>query len=130
MATILVADDFHENRDVLCRMLRLVGHSTISAANGQEALDMAQEHRPDLILMDLSMPIVDGWKATTILKTTSDLRHIPIIAVTGHVTPDEINRAISAGCVDYLAKPVDFERLLGKVASLLGDTQRPPFLSS
>ncbi len=119
MATILVADDFLENRDILCRMLELVGHRTMSAANGQEAIDLAQAHRPDIILMDLSMPVLDGWEATARIKAHNDLHHIPVLAVTGHVTPHEIQRAIEAGCVDYVAKPIDFERLIGKVTSLL-----------
>lgn len=119
MATILVADDFLENRDILCRMLQLVGHQTLSAANGQEALELAQAHRPDIILMDLSMPVLDGWEATARIKAHNDLHHIPVLAVTGHVTPHEIQRAIEAGCVDYVAKPIDFERLIGKVTSLL-----------
>jgi CheY-like chemotaxis protein len=119
--TILVADDFLENRDILCRMLELVGYRTVSAANGQEALDLAQIHRPNIILMDLSMPVVDGWEATARIKAIDELRHIPVLAVTGHVTPHEIQRAIEAGCVDYIAKPIDFERLIGKVASLLND---------
>lgn len=119
MATILVADDFFENRDILCRMLELVGHRTMSAANGQEAIDLAQAHRPDIILMDLSMPVLDGWEATARIKAHNDLHHIPVLAVTGHVTPHEIQRAIEAGCVDYVAKPIDFERLIGKVTSLL-----------
>ncbi len=121
MATILVADDFLENRDILCRMLELVGHRTVSAANGQEAIELAQAHHPDIILMDLSMPVLDGWEATTRLKAIDELHHIPVLAVTGHVTPHEIQRAFDAGCVDYIAKPVDFERLIGKVTSLVND---------
>ncbi|ABU60328.1 response regulator [Roseiflexus castenholzii] len=121
MATILVADDFLENRDILCRMLELVGHRTVSAANGQEALDLAQTYHPDVILMDLSMPVLDGWEATARLKALDSLRHVPVLAVTGHVTPHEIQRAIEAGCVDYIAKPIDFDLLIGKVTSLLND---------
>lgn len=121
MATILVADDFPDNRDILCRMLELIGHRTVSAANGQEAIELAQAHHPDIILMDLSMPVLDGWEATTRLKAIDELHHIPVLAVTGHVTPHEIQRAFDAGCVDYIAKPVDFERLIGKVTSLVND---------
>ncbi|MCS6941155.1 MAG: response regulator [Roseiflexus sp.] len=121
MATILVADDFLENRDILCRMLELVGHRTVSAANGQEALELAQVHCPDIILMDLSMPVLDGWEATARIKARDDLRHIPVLAVTGHVTPHELQRAFEAGCVDYIAKPIDFERLIGKVTTLLNN---------
>lgn len=121
MATILVADDFLENRDILCRMLELVGHRTVSAANGQEALELAQVHCPDIILMHLSMPVLDGWEATARIKARDDLRHIPVLAVTGHVTPHELQRAFEAGCVDYIAKPIDFERLIGKVTTLLNN---------
>ncbi|MCS6840413.1 MAG: response regulator [Roseiflexus sp.] len=119
MATILVADDFFENRDILCRMLELVGHQTVSASNGQEALELAQAHCPDIILMDLSMPVLDGWEATAQIKARDDLRHIPVLAVTGHVTPHEIQRAFEVGCIDYIAKPIDFERLIGKVTAIL-----------
>ncbi|MGQ9547166.1 MAG: response regulator [Roseiflexus sp.] len=121
MATILVADDFLENRDVLCRMLELIGYRTVSAANGEEAIRAALTHRPDIILMDLSMPIMDGWEATSRIKALDELRHIPVLAVTGHVTPHEIQRAIEVGCVDYVAKPIDFEILVGKVTAFLKD---------
>jgi two-component system cell cycle response regulator DivK len=119
MATVLVADDFLENRDILCRMLELFGYRTVSAANGEEAIQMALAHRPDIILMDLSMPVMDGWEATSRIKALDELRHVPVLAVTGHVTPHEIQRAIDAGCVDYVAKPIDFEMLVGKVTALL-----------
>ncbi|MBO9322947.1 response regulator [Roseiflexus sp.] len=121
MATVLVADDFLENRDILCRMLQLIGYQTVSAANGEEAIQMALAHRPDIILMDLSMPVMDGWEATSRIKALDELRHVPVLAVTGHVTPHEIQRAIDAGCVDYVAKPIDFEMLVGKVSALLQD---------
>ena len=119
MAPVLVADDFLENRDILCRMLQLFGYRTVSAANGEEAIQMALAHRPDIILMDLSMPVMDGWEATSRIKALDELRHVPVLAVTGHVTPQEIQRAIDAGCVDYVAKPIDFEILVGKVTALL-----------
>ena len=80
---------------------------------------MALAHRPDIILMDLSMPVMDGWEATSRIKALDELRHVPVLAVTGHVTPNEIQRAIDAGCVDYVAKPIDFEMLVGKVTALL-----------
>jgi len=119
MATVLVADDFLENRDILCRMLQLFGYRKVSAANGEEAIQMALAHRPDIMLMDLSMPVMDGWEATSRIKALDELRHVPVLAVTGHVTPQEIQRAIDAGCVDYVAKPIDFEILVGKVTALL-----------
>ncbi len=123
MATVLVADDFLENRDILCRMLQLIGYQTVSAANGEEAIQMALAHRPDIILMDLSMPVMDGWEATSRIKALDELRHVPVLAVTGHVTPQEIQRAIDAGCVDYVAKPIDFEMLVGKVTALLQNSR-------
>ncbi len=123
MATVLVADDFLENRDILCRMLQLMGYQTVSAANGEEAIQMALAHRPDIILMDLSMPVMDGWEATSRIKALDELRHVPVLAVTGHVTPQEIQRAIDAGCVDYVAKPIDFEMLVGKVTALLQNSR-------
>jgi CheY-like chemotaxis protein len=116
---ILVVDDNPDNRDVLSRILELSGYAVISAMNGIHALDIAEQERPDLILMDLAMPEMDGWEATSNLKTRPHLAHIPVIALTGHVTSDDIRRAIHAGCQDYLAKPVDFDRLLYKVKTHL-----------
>lgn len=112
---ILVVDDNPDNRDVLSRILELSGYAVLSANNGVHALDVAEQSTPDLILMDLAMPEMDGWEATSALKTRPHLSHIPVIALTGHVTTDDIRRAINAGCQDYLAKPVDFDRLLHKV---------------
>jgi CheY-like chemotaxis protein len=117
VARILVVDDLPDNRDVLCRALRLFGHTVQSASNGHEAVETARSTPPDLILMDLSMPGMDGWTTTMTLKADRQLAHIPVIAVTGHVTPDEIQRALDAGCADYVAKPVDFETLMSKVGA-------------
>ncbi|MEM8963519.1 MAG: response regulator [Acidobacteriota bacterium] len=110
--TILIADDGADNRVILERLLQLSHFDTLVAENGDEAVTMASSHRPDLILMDLAMPKTDGWEATRRIKADAALRHIPIIAVTGHVTADEIERATEAGCSDVLAKPIVYEDLV------------------
>jgi CheY-like chemotaxis protein len=112
---ILVVDDNADNRYVIGRLLQLGGYTVMSANGGREAVQIAERERPSLILMDLAMPDIDGWHATAQIKDQPELAHIPIIAVTGHVTNDELNRAIHAGCTDYLTKPIEYERLMSKV---------------
>ncbi len=119
MKTILVVDDNYDNRNIIAQMLKISGYKVVCATDGLHALDMAASQQPDLILMDLAMPNLDGWSATARLKATPDLSHVPVIAVTGHVTHDEIARAIAAGCEDYLAKPIDYEMMITKVRSHL-----------
>jgi CheY-like chemotaxis protein len=117
--TILVVDDNHDNRTIIAQMLRISGYHTICATDGLHALDVAATAMPDLILMDLAMPKLDGWGATERLKADPSLSHVPVIAVTGHVTHQEISRAIHVGCADYLAKPIDYETMILKVRSHL-----------
>ena len=116
---ILVVDDNLDNRTIIAQMLKYSGYRTVMASDGHQAISMTECESPDLILMDLSMPVLDGWSATARLKAMTHLAHIPILAVTGHVIRDDIERAIEAGCSDYLAKPIDFETMLLKVESLL-----------
>jgi two-component system cell cycle response regulator DivK len=112
--TILVVDDTEFNRDLVVQLLQ-DAYDIIIAENGVEALDKTQQHRPDLILMDLGMPVMDGWEATRRLKANDDLRHIPVIAVTSHaMVGDEID-ARKAGCDDYLPKPIDEDLLIKKI---------------
>ena len=119
MKTILVVDDNFDNRTIIAQMLKISGYQVICATDGLHALDMAASHGPDLILMDLAMPNLDGWSATARLKSRPDMAHVPVIAVTGHVTHDEITRALKAGCEDYLAKPIDYETMIRKVRTYL-----------
>ena len=112
---VLVVDDNADNREVLTRMLELGGYEAICAANGQEALAVASKTPPELVLMDLAMPGMDGWAATEHFKANPELRHIPIIVVTGHVTGDEIHRAQQVGCQDIVSKPIDYYVLIDKV---------------
>lgn len=113
--TILVVDDNLDNRTIIAHMLTIGGFRSVTAASGDQAISMAEREPPDLILMDLAMPGLDGWSATAQIKARSDLAHVPVIAVTGHVTQNELERALRAGCADYLAKPIDFETMLLKV---------------
>lgn len=116
MARVLVVDDNEDNRRVLRRMLELEGHQVSSARNGELALAEARKGHPDLILMDLSMPGMDGWDATRHLKSEEALSTIPVVVVTGHLTSDEIRRAREVGCEDVVSKPVDYYVLADKVA--------------
>lgn len=115
MNKVLIVDDNKDNRIVLSRMLSYGGFSAISASNGFEALTTAKEEKPDLVLMDLAMPEMDGWTATAKMKEEEDLEDIPIIVVTGHVTGDEILRARQAGCRDLVSKPIDYHVLIDKL---------------
>lgn len=121
MATILLVEDNEMNRDMLSRRLERHGFDILIAKDGREAVDTARESNPDLVLMDLSLPEVDGWEATRILKDDAATRRIPIIALTAHAMSGEKERALAAGCNDYDTKPVDLPRLLGKIRRLLGD---------
>jgi len=116
---ILIVDDTDFNRDLVVQLLE-DDFDTVIAENGEEALQKTEIERPDLILMDLGMPVMDGWEATRILKANDNLKHIPIIAVTSHaMVGDEID-ARKAGCDDYLPKPIDEDLLLRKIRKYLG----------
>jgi CheY-like chemotaxis protein len=112
--TILVVDDTEFNRDLVVQLLE-EDYDIIIAENGADALDQTQKRRPDLILMDLGMPVMDGWEATRRLKADDDLRHIPVIAVTSHAMVGDEIEARKAGCDDYLPKPIDEDLLLMKI---------------
>jgi CheY-like chemotaxis protein len=116
---ILIVDDTDFNRDLVVQLLE-DDFETVIAENGEEALQKTESERPDLILMDLGMPVMDGWEATRLLKANDNLKHIPIIAVTSHaMVGDEID-ARKAGCDDYLPKPIDEDLLLRKIRKYLG----------
>ncbi len=120
MSEILIVDDNEDNRNVLQRLLEHAGHRGFTAKNGADALAMARERQPDLVLMDLAMPEMDGWAATATFKSDPQLASIPIIVVTGHVTSDEIHRAQEVGCQDVVSKPIDYYILVAKIARHLG----------
>jgi CheY-like chemotaxis protein len=119
MKRILVVDDNADNRSIIAQMLKLSGYDVECATNGQAALQVAATKRPDLIMMDMAMPVLDGWNTTQLLKAQPETAHVPVIAVTGHATSDDLQRAKLAGCDDYLIKPIDFEVMLHKVRMYL-----------
>lgn len=119
MATILLVEDNELNRDMLSRRLKRAGHSVLIAVDGQEAVDAALGKAPDLVLMDLSLPVFDGWEATRRIRAAG-ATSLPVIALTAHAMVGEREAALAAGCDDFDTKPVDFERLTAKIAALLG----------
>lgn len=121
MAKILLVEDNEMNRDMLSRRLIRRGYEVVMAVNGELALSMTVEEKPDLILMDMSLPIIDGWEATRRLKADSETSAIPVIALTAHAMASDRDKAMEAGCDDYDSKPVDLARLLGKMEALLPD---------
>jgi two-component system, cell cycle response regulator DivK len=123
MAKILLVEDSEMNRDMLSRRLERRGYEVVVAVDGQQGLDLARSQRPALILMDMSLPVVDGWEATRRLKADADLRSTPVIALTAHAMSSDRDRAIAAGCDDYDTKPVEMDRLLGKIETLLGRSE-------
>jgi CheY-like chemotaxis protein len=119
MAKILLVEDNELNRDMLSRRLSRRGHRVVEATDGEAALALAASERPDLILMDMSLPVLDGWEATRRLKAAPATRPIPVIALTAHAMVDDRERSLAAGCDDFDTKPVEIERLLGKITRLL-----------
>jgi len=120
MAKILLVEDNELNRDMLSRRLERKGYQVIMALDGAECLVCARREHPDLILMDMRLPIMDGWEASRRLKADAETRAIPIIALTAHTMPGDRDQALEAGCDDYDTKPIDLPRLLGKMTTLLG----------
>ena len=116
---ILLVEDNEMNRDMLSRRLKRKEYSVVCAENGQIGIDLAKSENPDIILMDLSLPVIDGWVASEQLKSDASTQSIPIIALTAHAMKGDRERAIEAGCNDYDTKPIDFERLLDKINKLL-----------
>ncbi|MBI1848343.1 MAG: response regulator [Candidatus Rokubacteria bacterium] len=120
MAKILLVEDNEMNRDMLSRRLARRGHEVVVAVDGEQGLAMAEAQTPALILMDMSLPVLDGWEATRRLKQGPATRAIPIIALTAHAMAGDREKALAAGADDFDTKPVDFERLLAKILALLG----------
>ena len=120
MAKLLLVEDNEMNRDMLSRRLQRRGFEVIFAMDGQQGIAMASSEKPDLILMDMSLPVIDGWEATRRLKADPATQRIPIIAITSHAMAGDRRQALDAGCDDYDTKPVELGRLLEKIERLLG----------
>ncbi len=119
MTKILLVEDNEMNRDMLSRRLERRGYQVVMALDGQQGVDMARSEKPDLILMDMSLPVLDGWDATRTLKAAPETKPIPIIALTAHAMSGDREKAMEAGADDYDTKPVEFQRLLSKMEALL-----------
>jgi CheY-like chemotaxis protein len=119
MAKILLVEDNEMNRDMLSRRLARRGHEILIAVDGAEGVARASADRPDLILMDMSLPILDGWEATRRIKADRTTSGIPVIALTAHAMAGDREQALTAGCNDYDTKPIEFDRLVGKISALL-----------
>lgn len=117
---ILYVEDNDDNIYVVKNRFTRAGFTVLVATDGEQGVAMASTERPDLILMDLRLPVLDGWEATRRIKAQPETRHIPIIALTAHAMSGDREKALAAGCDDFDTKPVDFERLLGKIQALLG----------
>jgi two-component system, cell cycle response regulator DivK len=118
--TVLLVEDNEDNRIIYATALRYAGYTVIEAITGTEGVRQARDARPDMILMDISIPELDGWEATALLKADVDTRHIPIIAVTAHALPGDEERSLAAGCDGYLAKPIPPAMLIAEVDRRFG----------
>jgi len=119
MAKILIVEDNPMNRDMLSRRLIRSGHLVVMAGDGRQGITSAQTEHPDLILMDMSLPEIDGWEATRRLKSDKSTRRIPVIALTAHAMSSDRQKCMEAGCDDYDTKPVDYQRLTAKIQAVL-----------
>ncbi len=121
MAKVLLVEDNEMNRDMLSRRLQRKGFEVIVAADGREGVAKASAESPDLILLDMSLPVMDGWEAARQIKHDPETRNIPIIALTAHAMAGDREKALEAGCDEYETKPIELPRLLGKIKLFLGD---------
>lgn len=119
MTRILLVEDNEMNRDMLSRRLKKKGFEVVMALDGKQGVEMAGDIAPDLILLDMSLPVMDGWETARHLKGNDATKQIPVIALTAHAMAGDKEKAIDAGCDDYDTKPIDFQRLLGKINSWL-----------
>ena len=122
MTKVLIVEDNEMNRDMLSRRLQRKGFDVEIAVDGQEGVDMAASGSPDVVLMDMSLPVIDGWEATRRLKADAATRSIPVIALTAHAMEGDREKALEAGCDDYDTKPINFKRLLEKIESCTGNS--------
>jgi CheY-like chemotaxis protein len=120
MAKVLLVEDNEMNRDMLSRRLERKGYEVVIAVDGQEGVDKARSESPSIILMDMSLPVIDGWEATRQIKADPALQRIPVIALTAHAMAGDREKALDAGCDDYDTKPIELPRLLEKMEALLG----------
>lgn len=125
MLKILLVEDNEMNRDMLSRRLSRRGYEVVSAVNGEEGVALCAKMLPDLVIMDLGLPVMDGWEATRRIKAAEATRYIPVIALTAHAMSGEEERARAAGCDDFETKPVELDRLLAKMAVWLPSPQAP-----
>ncbi len=125
MPKILLVEDNEESRDGLSRHLRRKGYEILLAVDGRQGVDVARAEVPDLILLDMSLPVLDGWQAARQLKAGAETRTIPVIALTAHAMAGDREKALEAGCDDYDTKPIEFSRLLTKIESLLEKRASP-----
>jgi CheY-like chemotaxis protein len=123
MPKVLIVEDNEDNRDALSRRMARRGFKVLIATDGRAGAEMARAERPDLILMDMNMPVVDGWEATRLVKSDPITADIPVIALTAHALAGDRGRALAAGCADYHAKPVDLPKLLAQIEEIL---TKPP----
>ncbi len=130
MPKILLVEDNEMNRDMLSRRLVRHGYEVALALDGQSGVEMTQTEAPDLVLMDMSLPVLDGWEATRRLKANAATQHIPVIALTAHAMSSDREKALEAGCDDYDTKPIELPRLLGKIAALLSGSESAPGANS
>ena len=119
MPKILIVEDNEMNRDMLSRRLERRGFAIVMAVDGQQGVDMARSEKPDLILMDMSLPVMDGWTATQTIKADAELAAIPVIALTAHAMAGDREKAMGAGCDDYDTQPIELPRLLEKIGKFL-----------
>ena len=125
MAKILIVEDNEMNRDMLSRRLERKGFDVVMAEDGQKGVNMSKSESPDLILMDLSLPVMDGWQATTTIKGDEETKRIPIIVLTAHAMAGDREKALEAGADEYDTKPIEFKRLLGKIKDFLALVYNP-----
>lgn len=126
MAKILLVEDNEMNRDMLSRRLQRRGYEVVMALDGRQGVQMALSERPDLILIDMNLPVLDGWEASRQIKAAAETRTIPLIALTAHAMSGDREKALAVGCDDYDTKPIDLERLLAKVEALLPGAKSTP----
>jgi CheY-like chemotaxis protein len=122
MPRILIVEDNEENRDALSRRLKRRGYDVVIAVDGLQGVAMAKSERPDLILMDMNLPELDGWEATRQVKAATETSAIPVVALTAHALSGDKERALAAGCTDYHTKPVELPRLLEQIEAILRAT--------
>lgn len=123
MSKILVVEDSPMIQEILVERLRFRNYEVVVAQDGQEGVEMAQREQPDLILMDISLPVMDGWEATKQIRKIDSIKNVPIIALTAHALVEDRNRSLSIGCNDFETKPINFSQLILKINALLGTGQ-------